>query len=131
MTDAEVWLLAYCIVWTLVGHWYVLRRWDVWQKHRRRSKAAQKAAATRKMNGQGRPKQPPKPKTPKKPRAKKPKPALQDKVVTTESAWFTLEDEEDAPDYNEADLSAEWHPEVRRFDGTAKEYAARDQESEQ
>src|SRR5688500_1360220 len=126
MTDAEAWLLAYCIVWTLVGHWYALRGWDERQKHRRRSKAAQKAAATRKGNGHGR--QP----AAKKPRAKKPKPALQDKVVTTDSAWFTLEDEEEAPDYNEAnpnevDLLAEWRPKVRRFDGTAREYAQREE----
>lgn len=123
MTQAEAVLLAYLIVWTLVGHWYALRRWDAHQKHKRRSRAARKAAATRKMNGHGRPA---KPKPEKKPRARKAKPPLEDRVLTAESAWFKLLNDVDEVDYNELEMGEAWRPKVRRFDGTAKEYAARD-----
>lgn len=132
MTQAEAWLLAYLIVWTLIGHWYALRRWEMRRKHKRRSQAARKAAATRKANrdrGLGhspRSTRPAKAPAVRKPRAKKP---LTDKVVTTESSWFTLEDEEDAPDYNEIDPMT-WRPKVRRFDGTAAEYSRRDESSD-
>jgi hypothetical protein len=125
MTQAEAVLLAYLIVWTLWGHWYVLRRWDERQKHKRRSKAALKTAATRKRNSpsNGRGVQP---KPEKKPRARKAKPPLKDHTMTAESAWFKLLNDVDEVDYNELDMGEAWRPQVRRFDGTAREYAARD-----
>ena len=129
MTQAEAVLLAYLIVTSIAGHIAFFRWRDRQRKHKIRSKAARKAADTRRRNAEAHP-QPPRSKEPPTPRKRKPK-TLTDNVVTTDSAWFTLPEDQE-PDYNEIDLGAlvgddGWKPEVRRFDGGAIEYAHRDQ----
>ncbi len=121
MSQLEAWALAYLIAWTVAGHLFAGWAVKTWRKHHRRSKAAQKGALTRRrkgITGKGSPAKP----APK-PRAKKPKP-LEDKVITTDSAWFEVE--EDEPDYNEQ-VGVPWTPTVRRFNGGAHEYAKREE----
>ena len=135
--DVWTWIVAYCIFTSALAHAWTIYRWRERRKHYRRSKRAKKAAATRKRNGtQPRPRQPKVPvgelgagRHPFTGPTPKPKPVEEpdERVVTAESAWFhLLNDDEDDPEYNEIDPKT-WQPVVRRFDGGAKEYAARDE----